>query len=66
MRRAKLGWTNKGLNGPEIMKTADTLMVVYYVLLSGAVVFALGCLAGWRYTKGEAVTAQICTRVGVS
>jgi hypothetical protein len=53
MRRAKLGWTNKGLNGPEIMKTADTLMVVYYVLLSGAVVFALGCLAGWRYTKGK-------------
>jgi hypothetical protein len=35
------------------MRTADTLNVVYYVLLSGALVFALGCFAGWRYTKGR-------------
>jgi hypothetical protein len=35
------------------MKTADTLMVVYYVGLSGTLVFALGYLAGWRHTKGR-------------
>jgi hypothetical protein len=28
-------------------------MVVYYVVLSGVLVFTLGCLAGWRYTKGR-------------
>jgi hypothetical protein len=28
-------------------------MVVYYVLLSGALVFTLGYLAGWRHTKGR-------------
>jgi len=33
------------------MKTADALMVVYYVLLSGVLVFKLGYLAGWRYAK---------------
>ena len=33
------------------MKTSDALMVVYYVLLSGALVFMLGYLAGWRRTK---------------
>jgi hypothetical protein len=33
------------------MNARDTLMVVYYVLLSGALVFMLGYLAGWRRTK---------------
>jgi len=33
------------------MTTADALMVVYYVVLSGLLVFTLGCLAGWRYAK---------------
>ena len=33
------------------MKTADALMVVYYVVLSGLLVFMLGYLAGWRHTK---------------
>ena len=32
-------------------KTADALMVIYYVVLSGALVFTLGYLAGWRHTK---------------
>jgi hypothetical protein len=31
------------------MKTADALMVVYYVVLSGVLVFMLGYLAGWRH-----------------
>jgi hypothetical protein len=31
------------------MKTADALMVVYYVVLSGVLVFTLGYLAGWRH-----------------
>jgi hypothetical protein len=30
------------------MKTTDALMVVYYVVLSGVLVFTLGHLAGWR------------------
>ena len=33
------------------MKTADALMVVYYVVLSGLLVFTLGYLAGWRHAK---------------
>jgi hypothetical protein len=33
------------------MKTADTLTVIYYVVLTGALVFTLGYLAGWRHTK---------------
>jgi len=35
------------------MKTADALMVVYYVVLSGVLVFTLGYLAGWRHAKGR-------------
>jgi len=37
--------------GADCMTTADALMVVYYVVLSGVLVFTLGCLAGWRYAK---------------
>jgi hypothetical protein len=33
------------------MKTTDALMVVYYVVLSGVLVFTLGHLAGWRHAK---------------
>ena len=33
------------------MNTADALMVVYYVVLSGVMVFTLGYLAGWRHAK---------------
>jgi hypothetical protein len=33
------------------MKTEDALMVFYYVVLSGVLVFALGYLAGWRHSK---------------
>jgi hypothetical protein len=33
------------------MKTADALMVIYYVVLSGGLVFTLGYLAGWRRAK---------------
>ena len=33
------------------MKTSDALMVVYYVLLSGVLVFTFGYLAGWRHVK---------------
>jgi hypothetical protein len=33
------------------MKNPDALMVVYYVLLSGVLVFTLGYLAGWRHAK---------------
>ena len=33
------------------MKTADALMVIYYVVLSGVLVFTLGYLAGWRRAK---------------
>ena len=33
------------------MNARDTLMVVYYVVLSGVLVFTLGYLAGWRHTK---------------
>ena len=39
--------------GADRMNARDTLMVVYYVLLSGVLVFALGYLAGWRHTKGR-------------
>jgi hypothetical protein len=30
------------------MKNQDALMVIYYVVLSGVLVFTLGYLAGWR------------------
>ena len=33
------------------MKIADALMVIYYVALSGVLVFTLGYLAGWRRAK---------------
>jgi len=33
------------------MNTADALMVVYYVVLSGVMVFTLGYLADWRHAK---------------
>ena len=33
------------------MKSADALMLVYYVVLSGVLVFTLGYLAGWRHAK---------------
>ena len=33
------------------MNSADTLMVIYYVVLSGVLVFTLGYLAGWRHAK---------------
>jgi hypothetical protein len=33
------------------MKTVDALMVVYYVVLSGVIVFTLGYLAGFRNAK---------------
>ena len=35
------------------MKTADALMVVYYVVLSGVLVFMLGYFAGRRHAKGR-------------
>ena len=34
------------------MKNSDALMVVYYVVLSGVLVFMLGYFAGWRHAKG--------------
>ena len=37
--------------GADRMTNPDALMVVYYVLLSGVLVFTLGYLAGWRYAK---------------
>jgi hypothetical protein len=33
------------------MKNPDALMVIYYVVLSGVLVFTLGYLAGWRRAK---------------
>ena len=39
--------------GADRMKNADTLMAIYYVVLSGALVFALGYLAVWRHAKGR-------------
>ena len=35
------------------MKAADVFMVVYYVVLSGVLVFTLGYLAGWRHAKSR-------------
>ena len=43
------------------MKTADALMVVYYVVLSGVLVFTLGYLAGWRHAKRRQIIAQTIT-----
>jgi hypothetical protein len=40
-----------GTVGADRMKTADALMVIYYLVLSGALVFTLGYLAGWRHAK---------------
>ena len=37
--------------GADRMNTADALMVVYYVVLSGVMVFTLGYLADWRDAK---------------
>jgi len=37
--------------GAGRMKTADALMVIYYVVLSGLLVFTLGYFAGWRHAK---------------
>jgi hypothetical protein len=37
--------------GADRMKTVDALMVVYYVLLSGVLVFTLGYFARWRHAK---------------
>ena len=37
--------------GADRMTTADALMVVYYVVLSGVLVFTLGYFAGWRHAK---------------
>ena len=42
-----------GLPGADRMKTADALMVIYYVVLSGVLVFTLGYLAGWRHAKSR-------------
>ena len=33
------------------MKTADALMMIYYVVLSGVLVFTFGYLAGFRHAK---------------
>jgi hypothetical protein len=41
------------------MKSADALMVIYYVVLSGVLVFTLGYLAGWRQAKRRAIMVQI-------
>ena len=43
------------------MKTADALTVVYYVVLSGVLVFTLGYLAGWRHAKRGRIIAQTVT-----
>ena len=37
--------------GADRMNTADALMMVYYVVLTGVMVFTLGYLAGWRHAK---------------
>jgi hypothetical protein len=37
--------------GADRVKTADALMAIYYVVLSSALVFTLGYLAGWRHAK---------------
>jgi hypothetical protein len=33
------------------MKTADAWMVIYYVVLSGVLVFTLGYFSGWCHAK---------------
>ena len=41
------------------MNSADTLMVIYYVVLSGVLVFALGYLAGWHHApRGDILGPQ--------
>ena len=37
--------------GADRMKNPDALMVVYYVVLTGVLVFTLGYFAGWRQAK---------------
>ena len=37
--------------GADRMTTADALMVVYYVVMSGLLVFTLGYFAGWHHAK---------------
>ena len=37
------------------MKNPDALMVVYYVVLSGVLVFALGYFAGWHRARKRAI-----------
>ena len=37
------------------MKTADALMVIYYVVLSGVLVFTLGYFAGLASRQEEAI-----------
>jgi hypothetical protein len=37
--------------GADRVKTSDALMVIYYIVLSGVLVFTLGYLAGWRRAK---------------
>ena len=39
--------------GADRMTNADSLMVIYYVVLTGMLVFTLGYLAGWRHAKGR-------------
>jgi hypothetical protein len=41
------------------MKTADALMVVYYVVLSGVLVFTLGYFARLAPSQEKAIMAQI-------
>jgi hypothetical protein len=48
VRRYRIDVTSRGA---DRMKTADALMVVHYVVLSGLLVFTLGYLAGWRQAK---------------
>ena len=60
--RQVMGGTRRGLRrtspsygsnhgSRDRMKNPDALMVVYYVVLSGMLVFTLGYLAGWRHAK---------------
>ena len=39
--------------GADCMKSADALMVIYYVVLGGALVFTLGFFAGHRTKKRQ-------------
>jgi hypothetical protein len=37
--------------GADRMTNPDALMAIYYVVLSGVLVFTLGYFAGWRHAK---------------